>query len=152
MNDGRREYERGPRDYEREGESSALSPELPASLARLFATGLGIIAILIGLWCSTKLFYSIYDILTGPEGFEGVVQKWAEAVGGDDLTIQIEETRIPTANLAAVLVLGAGGFLLAWLAIAIMLTGAKIVSWTSSEREAVKRILEHVLGPRSKQS
>jgi len=35
---------------------------------------------------------------------------------------------------------------LAWVAIAIMLTGAKIVSWTSSEKEAIKRILKYTFG------
>ena len=42
--------------------------------------------------------------------------------------------------------LGAGGFLLAWIAMGIMLTGAKIVSWTTSDREAILKILNHVFG------
>ena len=59
----------------------------------------------------------------------------------------IEGRAVPLARVIAVIVLGGGSLLLAWLALGIMLTGAKIVSWTAGDREAVKKILTHVFGP-----
>ena len=66
------------------------------------------------------------------------------------LTLDINGKPFHVANIVAVIVIGVGAMLLAWLSIAIMLTGAKIVSWTSTDREAVKRVLEHALGSKRK--
>lgn len=125
---------------------AAWTPEALASLARLMATGLGIIAIFIGLYCSAKVFFGIHDVLTKPEGFQAIYQQWVEAVGGEDLSVQIGDDQFPMANLVAIFVLGLGSLVLAWIAIGIMLTGAKIVSWTSSDREAIKKILRYTFG------
>ena len=128
-----------------DGSASSLSAIL-ASTARLAATSIGIVAILIGLYCSTKVFFGIYDILKAPKGFEATYQQWVEVIGAERVNVEIEGKPFPMANVLAVAVLGAGVFVLAWVAIGIMLTGAKIVSWTSSEKEAIKRILKYTFG------
>ncbi len=145
-----------PRSIRREQEMKRLedqegcvfgTPEALGSGARLIATGLGILAIVIGLYCSTKIFFGIYDVLRNPEGFQAIHGQWIEAVGGKELSVQINGDEYPVANLVAILVLGLGALVLAWIAIAVMVTGAKIVSWTSSDREAIKKILAHAFGP-----
>lgn len=125
---------------------AAWTPEALSSVARLMAMGLGIIAIVIGLYCSAKVFFGIHDVLTNPEGFQAIYQQWVEAVGGEELSVQIDDDQFPVANLVAILVLGLGSLALAWIAIGIMITGARIVSWTSSDREAIKKILRHTFG------
>jgi hypothetical protein len=115
-------------------------------VARLIATGLGIITIVVGLYCSTRIFFGILGVLNSPEGFQAVYQQWVNAVGGKELDIRIDEDPFPVANLVAILVLGVGSLVLAWIALAIMLTGAKIVTWTSSDRQAIKKILKEAFG------
>jgi len=75
--------------------------------------------------------------------------KWTDAVGGEDLDVVLEGQTYHAARGLAVLVVVVFNLILAWIAMGIMLTGAKIVSWTSSEREAVKKILKHALGASS---
>lgn len=115
---------------------------------RLVATVLGLVVIVVGLWCAVKVFGALFQGLTRPQAFSQIFEAWVALLGGDKLTIKIEVTEVPLAPLLASLILVAGAFLLTWLALGIMLTGAKIVSWTSGDREAVKRVLQYALGPR----
>lgn len=124
------------------------APDILASTTRLIATGLGIVAIVLGLSCSAKVFFAVHGTLTNPEGFDAFFQQWVDTLGGQELEMQIDGRPYPIANLAAILVLGLGTMLLAWIAIGIMLTGAKIVSWTAGDKEAVKRVLDHAFGSR----
>jgi hypothetical protein len=128
----------------------AFSPEAFASAARLITTGLGIVVVVIGLFCAMKVFFGIYAVLNSPQQFQPVYQQWVELIGGEALSVPIDGKPFPLANLAAVLVLGLGALVLAWIALAIMLTGAKIVSWTTSDREAIKKILKHAFGSSGK--
>ena len=119
-------------------------------LLRVFATLLGIVAIVVGLVYAVKIFDLVYTNLRTPGDFRGVIEQWASAVGGEELDVAFEGGRVPLASIVAVLIVGGGVVVLAWVAMGIMLTGAKIVSWTASERDAVKKILTHAFGPTRK--
>ena len=44
-------------------------------------------------------------------------------------------------------VIGLGrGFMLTWIALGFIIAGAKVISWTLSDREAVKKLLVHAFG------
>jgi hypothetical protein len=129
---------------------AGFTAETVASAARLLTTGLGIAIVIAGLYCAIKVFFAIFVILNAPEQFQPLYRQWVDVIGGDALSVPIDGKPFPLANLAAVLVLGLGVMVLAWIALAIMLTGAKIVSWTTSDREAIKRILNHAFGSRGK--
>jgi hypothetical protein len=116
------------------------------SIARLFASTVGIIAIVIGLWLALKLFGAVAEGLQSPDAYKETFQQWTALLGGDRLKIKVGDQELalgPTAALGAVSI---GLMLLTWLTLGVMLTGAKIVSWTSTDREAVKRVLQHALG------
>jgi hypothetical protein len=122
------------------------------SCGRFLATCLGIVVIVIGLWAALKVFGALYDGLNSPEQSKQLFSQWAETVGGDKLTLEINAPqgqaagKLSFAPFLAVMVIGGGTFMLCWLAMGIMLTGAKIVSWASGDREAVARIVRHALG------
>ena len=139
MNDSTKDFEPAP------ASSDSFSSVLETG-SRVVATFLGIVVILVGLWSALKVFGALYQGLTGPQGFAKTFDGWAKVVGGEKLNLTVNGITIPLAPVLAVIVLGGGAFLLTWLAMGIMLTGAKIISWTSGDREAVKRILEHSLG------
>lgn len=139
MNDPSKEFEPAP------ASADSFNSVLETG-SRVVATFLGMIVILVGLWSALKVFGALYQGVTGPQGFSKTFEGWVKVVGGEKLNVQINGNTIPLAPVLAVMLLGGGAFLLTWLAMGIMLTGAKIISWTSGDREAVKRVLEHALG------
>jgi hypothetical protein len=122
--------------------------------ARVLATGLGFIVVLVGLWATLQVFQTLLSVFNSPQGFEKVFAQWVDVVGGDDLDIQVNGNAAPNngkpfpmANFLAAALLGGGALLLTWLSLGIMLAGAKIITWTSGDREAVRKILQHAFGP-----
>lgn len=114
---------------------------------RLCANVVGVVAVVAGLWLAVELFGAIYRNLSAPESAGPLVKQWAETLGGDKLTVKVADQSYPLATMAATIVLGTGSCLLTWLSLGIMLAGAKIISMTSGDREAIRRILQHALGP-----
>jgi len=105
---------------------------------RITATSIGIITVLIGLIYSCILFDYILDILKNPEGFKPILSKWANVMG----EMKMSPNDIPYALIMTFIIIGAGTLILCWLALNIMLTGAKIVLWTISDKEAIRRLLK----------
>lgn len=114
---------------------------------RLCANVVGVIAVVAGLWLAVDLFGAIYRNLGAPQNAGPLLKQWAETLGGDKLTVRVADQSYPLATAAATVILGAGCFLLTWLALGIMLAGAKVISITSGDREAIRRILQHALAP-----
>jgi hypothetical protein len=117
------------------------------ALPRACANVVGVIAVVTGLWLAIDLFGAIYRGLNSPENVRPLLNHWAETLGGEKLTVKVADQSYPLASLAAVIVVGIGCCVLTWLSMGVMLTGAKIITWTSSDREAIRRILQHALGP-----
>jgi CelD/BcsL family acetyltransferase involved in cellulose biosynthesis len=128
------------------GEAPSVA-SLGETFARACANLVGVIAVVAGLWLAIDLFSAIYRGLNSPENVRPLLQNWAETLGGEKLTVKVGDERYPLAALVATVVVGAGCCVLTWLAMGVMLTGAKIITWTSSDREAIRRILQHALGP-----
>ncbi len=126
-----------------EAEPAAFSPDVGL---RLIVAIVGILTILTGLWLALKLFGTIALGLESPDAFKETFAQWTAVLGGDRLKIKLGEQEFAVGPALAVGAVGMGLSLLTWLAMGVMLTGAKIVSWSSGEREAVKRILQHALG------
>lgn len=128
------------------GSSESFSTMLESGV-RMLASLLGIVIIIVGLFLTLKTFSLLYDGLTDPNGFAPILQQLRDAIGGDKAKIQVNGQELQLAPMLAVFTLGTGMFVLTWLSLGVMLTGAKIISWMSGEREAIKRILRHSLGP-----
>ena len=124
-------------------EPSLFSPD---AAMRLAASAVGIATILVGLWFAIKLFGAIAEGLQSPEAYRDSIQQWTTLVGGEGLKVKIGEQEFALAPVIALAAIGLGLILLTWLSLGVMLTGAKIVSFSSGEREAVKRILQQALG------
>lgn len=133
------------------GDPPLEPPLFSADVAlRLCASVVGIVTILIGLWLALKLFGAVAEGLRSPDAFSETWKQWAAVVGGDGLKLKIGEEEVAFAPAASVAAVGMGLCLLTWLSLGVMLTGAKIVAWASGEREAVKRVLQHALGGKSR--
>jgi hypothetical protein len=74
----------------------------------------------------------------------------AQSIGGSAFDLKLEGRAVPLANIMALTVYCCGALLSAWLTLALMHTGAKIVSLTAGDKSAVKQLLQSAFGNRLK--
>ena len=129
-------------------ENSTPIVEIIKSIISLIATCVGLAIIIIGLKYTMEIFQLIFSILQSPSHLTEPIHQLAESIGGNVFDIKLEDRAIPMANLIALTVYCGGGLLSAWLTLAIMQTGAKIVSLTAGDSGAVKKILHNAFGKR----
>lgn len=131
---------------EREKKFDALRPRSLQELLRAVAASLGALAIVLGLGCLAWLFVLLASVLRHPEIFRSLLDKWSAAVGAEQLDVVLSETTYHPAGIVAMLILGGGCLVLAWISMGMLRAGVKTVSWILSDREAVKRLLVHAFG------
>jgi hypothetical protein len=118
--------------------------------ARVVGAVLGIIAIIIGLVYATRVFDLVLNTLQAPDAFAVHLDKWVEAVGGEQLDLTVAGETLHGSRVFAIVILGGGAIVLVWLSLGFIIVGAKTVSWTLSDREAIKKLLVHTFGPSRK--
>jgi hypothetical protein len=122
--------------------------EVVRAIVSLIATCLGLVVIIIGLFYAMEVFHLIFSTLQTPVVLTEPIRQLAESFGGDAFNIALKDRSIPLAKLLALTVYCGGGLLVAWLTLAIMHTGANIVSLTAGDRSAVKKLLQSAFGSR----
>jgi hypothetical protein len=114
---------------------------------RYMGTGLGLFLIILGLVYTLKIFYLLYEGLQAPQSYKPLIQEWGKLAGaGEPIEIVIGGKTYSLSSLIGIGILGGGLILLLLITTGFMSVGAKIVALTSSDREAVKRILRYTLG------
>jgi hypothetical protein len=129
--------------YDDVGTGLGMASVLRFALA--VAAFLGVLVIVLGIVYAVRTFDLVYSTVSaGPEAFESSIQKWAAAVGGEQLDFVIDGTTYHAAPVVALAVLGVGTLVLVWISMRLILTGAKVVSWTLGDREAIKQMIAQV--------
>jgi hypothetical protein len=123
--------------------------ETAKSVVSLIATCLGLAIIIIGLRYAVEVFQLVFTILESPAYLTGVIQEMARSIGGQAFDLVLDGRAVPLANIMALTVYCCGAFLIAWLTLGLMHTGAKIVSLTAGDRSAVKHLLQSAFGKSS---
>jgi len=116
----------------------------------LAASIAGIIILLYGFKLCIDIFMLLYSALTEPAQIASVLNQWAQTDLLKSLTFTLGERTFSLAHILAIIIGGGCAVLLGWLAITMMQTGARIISWTSNEEEAIKKILKNAFGPSMK--
>ncbi len=129
-------------------EDAVPAVETIKKIISLLATCIGLAVIIIGLKYGVDIFQLLFAILTSPASLAGPVQQMASSIGGSAFDLKLTDRTVPLANLIALMVYCCGILLSAWLTMALMHTGAKIVALTAGERSAVKQILQSAFGSR----
>jgi hypothetical protein len=129
-----------------EREDPVPAVEIIKKIISLMATCLGLAIILIGLKYAMDIFELIFTILKSPTYLTDPIQQMAESIGGRAFDLKLESRSVPLANIMALMVYCGGALLSAWLTLALMHTGAKIVSLTAGDRSAVKQLLQSAFG------
>lgn len=133
-------------DYEDRRPAAPTPIETIGPVIRVIAGILGLFIIVIGLLYAISLFSSIHKAIKTPETFQESLDKWVEVLGEDEMNIKIGGDVFPLVRIIGVMTIAFGVFMLCWLAVGIMLAGARIISWSSGDREAVRKILKEALG------
>ncbi len=116
----------------------------------LAASIVGILIILYGFKLCIDIFGLIYSAFTEPKHIADMLNQWAQTDALRSLKFNLGKQTFSLAHFAAIVIGGGCAILLAWLAITIMQTGAKIIYWTSDEQDAIKTILRNAFGPSMK--
>lgn len=128
--------------------SPDIEPAAPGlmSLARICGTGLGLIILLVGLWAVLRVFLTLLGHFTAPEKMSAGLAAWSQALAGIDAGAEINGQKV---DLKGIVVVGSywlGWIVLSWLSVSLLYAGARIISWTTGDQEAVKRILNEAFG------
>ncbi len=115
----------------------------------LIATCIGLAIIVIGLKYTMDIFLLIFTILKTPTLLQEPIRQIAEIIGGVAFDRKLEGGTMFLANIVALTVYCCGALVCAWLTLALMQTGAKIVSLNLGDQHAVKRILQSAFGKKS---
>ena len=115
-------------------------------IVSLLATFIGLAVIIVGLKYAIDIFQLIFAILKSPASLTGPIQQMAASIGGSAFDLKLTDRTVPLANIMALIVYCGGALLSAFLTLALMHTGAKIVSLTAGDRSAVKQLLQSAFG------
>lgn len=120
----------------------------------LLATCIGLAIIVIGLKYTVDIFLLIFTILKTPSLLQEPIRQIAGMIGGVAFDSRLEGGTMFLANIVALTVYCCGALVCAWLTLALMQTGAKIISLNLGDQHAVKRILQSAFGknPQPKES
>jgi hypothetical protein len=135
------------RRNEPEGSGVESGIDAVLRLIRAFVAVLGVIAIIIGILYAARTLHLIYRALSSPESLRSILDRWASAVGGKELDFVIAGTTYHAADVVAIVVLGAGAVVLAWISMGLILTGTKVVFWALGNRRAIKEVPAQPFGP-----
>lgn len=116
----------------------------------LAATCIGLVVIGIGLKYALDIFHLLFTILHSPASLTDPVQQLATSFGGNAFDLKLSDRTVPLAKIVALMVYCGGLLLCAMLTMALMQTGAKIVSLTAGDRRAVKELLQSAFGDRAR--
>lgn len=129
-----------------EKETTTPAVETIKSIISLVATCIGLVVIIIGLKYAMDIVQLIFTILESPTYLKDPVQQIAEVIGENAFGGRLEGGTVFLANIMALTVYCCGALVLAWLTLAMMQTGAKIVSLNVGDRSAVKTLLQSAFG------
>jgi hypothetical protein len=128
--------------------NKTLAPavETIKTIISLIATCIGLAIIIIGLKYAMDIFQLIFTILKSPTYLTDPIQQITEIIGGSASDRRLEGGTVFLAKIVALTVYCCGALLCAWLTLALMHTGAKIVSLNIGDRNAVKKLLQSAFG------
>ena len=127
--------------------NKTLAPavETIKNIISLVTTCIGLAIIIIGLKYAMDIFQLIFTILKSPTYLTDPIQQITEIIGSAT-DLRLEGGTVFLANIVALTVYCCGALLCAWLTLALMHTGAKIVSLNVGDRNAVKKLLQSAFG------
>ncbi|MCL4693463.1 MAG: hypothetical protein KJ060_13260 [Candidatus Hydrogenedentes bacterium] len=134
-----------PRNYDPGGTHKDLDlGDLLQNVVRFGGAIIGIVLIVTGVTFVLKIFGVIVTTLNNPGNIRTLVADWAQLIGNENLTIVFEGDEVALAPVIAIGILACGGLVLASISIQLITNGAKVISITLGEREAIKQLFRQL--------
>ncbi|MCK5683380.1 hypothetical protein KAJ27_04645 [bacterium] len=113
-----------------------------ATFIKLAGTTLGLICIIMGFLYIRDIYKIVHQGITNPEIYNETIDKWANILGGPEaLVIRYNDQKITYDKAIAMVVICMGLFVLTWIVLGLMATGAKIIYWTTTQTDKSKEAL-----------
>ena len=129
-------------------EHSVSAVEILKIIVSCLATCIGLVVIVIGLKYAMDVFQLVFTMLHSPSALADPVEQLAASFGGNAFDIQLSDRTVPLAKMIALVIYCFGVLTCAFLTMALMQTGAKIVALTAGEKNALKQLLHSAFGRR----
>jgi hypothetical protein len=147
------------RDYRNpaEGGVDPTANLLPSSssVSKVLSTLFGIGLMIVGTWYILWLIGRIWWGMAHPLEAQTIVAQWAEVLGAEELKLTIpalqegqQSQTLGIGKLAAGVGLGMGHLAVAYLAALLINAGSRVLTYASSDREAIKRLIKEAFPDR----
>lgn len=148
------------RDYRNPADPTAEpAPSLmptSSSITKVLSTVLGLGLMVVGTWYILWLIGRIWWGMGHPLEAQQIVEQWAQVLGADEMKLSIPAMNdqqgpqtIGMGKLAAGVALGMGHLAMAYMASMLIAAGSRVVTYASSDREAIKRLIQEAFPNRT---
>jgi hypothetical protein len=124
---------------------SQFNAEKALQATRVIGAIFGFVLIIIGLTLLIQMFLLIKGNISSPEELNLATKTWLENIDGNFEIKSNGQTVVPETLVVLLLVLIMLSLLIQ-ICVGLIGAGVKLISSTTSEKEAIKKILEHSLG------
>lgn len=126
-----------------------------SSVSKVLSTLFGIGLMIVGAWYILWLIGRIWWGMAHPLEAQTIVSQWAEVLGAEELKITIPSMQegqptqtLGIGKLAAGAGLGIAHLAMAYLAALLINAGSRVLTYASSDREAIKRLIREAFPDR----
>lgn len=120
---------------------------LMGNLLRLACQVIGVIVIFWGIGLASQIFADLWGRRDDPELLSKLAAP-AEKYLGDQPMAVVGGEKVPLSRVASIVFVLGYHVLIAWIAMGIMVTGARMIAWNFDERRQLRVILQELLTER----
>jgi hypothetical protein len=128
------------------------SADSPSELATFVRVGvqataqvLGMLLVLVGLYCCLTTFFQAYAALREPEKLESAVVQMTKLAGLENVEAKFgPEANIPIGRAAGLIATGAWTVICVWIAVALLTAGGRLV-WGPGDQSQLRSFLRELL-------
>jgi hypothetical protein len=133
-------YNRGMPNDEPVLNQRSVSPlELVMAGARVFTLVAGIVLILVGAVYAVQVFWSVGSLLKNPAGLEGPVKTVEKLISAENLAVPVNGQPVQFGGAIAMCLLLLWYLFWAWIPLALIAAGGRLVAACSQLREGPSR-------------
>lgn len=107
--------------------------------ARLFTLGAGVLLILVGAVYAVSVFLSVGSLLKNPAALAGPLETFKRLIGADKLVLNAGGQVVEVGGMAAIGILFLWYVFWAWIPLALIAAGGRLVAACSQLRDTTRR-------------
>jgi hypothetical protein len=124
--------------------------DLSGKIVRMACQVVGLLLILLGAFYLLSVFRAVSEIIARPEGLEALPKAIAAAIDSERMIVKTETAEVAFGKAVAMLFTIMWYILWAWIPLALLYAGGKLVWWTLQDvrqgRELAALVLKHQVG------